>query len=238
MSDRQISQKFLNGLALKAGLEFDDIKDWIYCGGNNLQHYNYFKLCYPEATLPPYSEDCICRTKIMNNCYIRENINSPIESVLIVGSCCVEKFLPNGFTRYCQDCGLSHKRRKYNICFDCEAKREMQALSPYVYFDFPYSMKDEIKHNGAKWDDEYNLWCVNKKYKSRFVERYSQYRIADVNIFCANRSQAKSQKLEDDKLFSEGKYTTKFFAFGKGDIAKAEGYRWDSKLKKWWKALR
>jgi hypothetical protein len=229
-----LSTKFLNGLKEKYNMEFDDIKDWIYCGGSYNQHYNYFKVCYPKTDLPEYNELCICNTKIVHNCYIRPSIDAPVETILIVGSCCIEKFLPNGFTRFCERCSEVHKRTKYNICFDCEKKES----SPYVYFDFSYSMKDEIKAAGAKWDDDNELWRVRRMYKPEFIEEYKKYIIYDIISFIEKRENAKLQKIEDKKLFSEGKYTTKFFTFADKDKAKSEGYQWDNEIKRWWKAIR
>jgi hypothetical protein len=229
-----LSSKFLNGLSEKYHMDIEDIKDWIYCGGNHNQHYNYYKLCYPDTPFPEYNELCICNTKILYNCYIRPSIDSSPDEILIVGSCCIEKFLPNGFTRFCEKCNEVHKRIKYNICFKCEKKE----TSPYVYFDFSYSMKDSIKAGGAKWDDENELWRVRRIFKPEFVIEYKDYIIDDVVSFVKEREQKKIQKIEDNKLFSEGKYTTKFFTFANKDNAKDEGYQWDKGIKKWWKAIR
>jgi hypothetical protein len=233
MTDKKISQKFLNGLK-QYQMEFEDIKDWIYCGGNQGSYYEYFKICYPD-TVAPYDENCICGNSITVNCYIRENVDSPINDVLIVGSCCIRKFLPNGFTRFCENCNCEHKRIKHNICFECEKvqKEEIAKLAPYVYFNFPYDMKTEIKTNGAIWDNEYKLWRVNRKYKPLFIQKYSRYIIDDVSKFIADRDKQKAERQRIEALPKEYKE----FAFAERQKAIDEGFRWDNNCRKWWKPI-
>ena len=226
-----ISQKFINGLREKYNMEFDEIKNYIYCGGNYDQHYNYYKACFDNAPLPDAENKCICNNKIINNCYIRKDINTEVDDIIIVGSCCISKFLPNGFNRYCGQCGEVHQRRKYNICFDCDKKNN--ELSPYMYFDFSYDMKDQIKKDGANWDDEYKLWRVKKQYKPKFIEKYDRYIIDDIISFCKNRDQKRLKRIEEEKLPKEYKY----FKYGENETAKSEGYRWDNNIKKWWRPI-
>lgn len=234
-----LSVKFMNGLMDKHNMEAEDIKNWVYCGGDFKQHRTYFDLCFPSKDgqvpkFPELSGECICKTKIVNSCFIRPTIDSPVEDILIVGACCIEKFLPNGFKRFCEQCRAEHKRRTVNICFECEKKEE----SVYVYFDFSYDKKDEVKTNGAKWDTDYELWYVRRAYKPKFIEDYTEFIIPDVDAFVAERERKRAQKIIDDQLFSEGKYTCKYFSFADKDRAKAEGYQWDKGIKKWWKAVR
>jgi len=229
MTDNKISQKFLNGLK-QHQMDYLDIKDWIYCGGNQDSYYEYFKLCYPDA-IAPTEDNCICGNGISICCYIRENVDAPVEDILIVGSCCIKKFLPNGFTRFCTNCNAEHKRYKHNICFDCEKakKAEAEKLAPYVYFDFPFSMKDEIKTYGAIWDSEYKLWRANRKYKPNLIEKYSRYIIADVPTFIIDRENKRLEKIRLESLPKEYKE----FSFGEKQKAIDEGYKWDNTAKKW-----
>ena len=228
MSEK-ISQKFLNGLK-QHQMDFLDIKDWIYCGGNQDSYYEYFKLCYPD-TIAPTAENCVCGNGISICCYIRENVNAPVEDILIVGSCCIKKFLPNGFTRFCTDCNAEHKRYKHNICFDCEKakKAEAEKLAPYVYFDFPYSMKSEVKTYGAIWDMEYKLWRANRKYKPHLIAKYSRYIIADVPTFIIDRENKRLEKIRLESLPKE----YKVFSFADKQKAIDEGYKWDNATKQW-----
>jgi hypothetical protein len=46
-----LTKQFIKGLQ-EYNLTFDDIQNWKYCGGNQKSHYNYFKLCYPNKTIP------------------------------------------------------------------------------------------------------------------------------------------------------------------------------------------
>ena len=112
---------FVNGLK-ELGLEYNHvIKNWKYCGGNSktgteMRHLNYWKLLYPDEELPEYGDECVCGHKITNNCYITYN-----DEILILGNCCIKKFLPkDNAGRTCDECGKSHRNRKINKCNDCK----------------------------------------------------------------------------------------------------------------------
>jgi hypothetical protein len=234
--DSRISTRFLNGLMDKHDMDLEDIKDWIYCGGDFAQHSRYFKLCYPDKEKPDHEDECICNTKIGNNCYIRKDVNAPVEDILVVGSCCITKFLPNGFHRMCEKCNEVHKRRTKNICKECEKKQkdENDKLAPYAYFAFPYGMKEEVKTNGAKWNFDYELYSVRRVFKPQFIKKYEQYIVNDPSAFIAEKNRQKLQKIEDAKLPKE----FKVFTFANKDQAKLEGYEWDNNIKKWWRPIR
>ena len=94
----------------------DDIQNWSYAGGDARQHENYFKLLEREDNLerPEIKSNCLCGQAITNQCYIRRN-----NELLVVGSCCIEKFTENGVKRTCDSCGDPHRNRVVNRCNDC-----------------------------------------------------------------------------------------------------------------------
>ena len=107
-----LTEKFLEGLK-QYGLTRDDMKNWKYCGGDGKHHLSYFKLCFPGRDIPNTSEVCVCKQKIIHNCYITNNVD-----ILILGSCCIKKFIEK-CRRSCEKCGAFHKNRAVNLCNGC-----------------------------------------------------------------------------------------------------------------------
>jgi hypothetical protein len=110
----KLTDRFIQGLK-DYGLSYDEIENgkWRYCGGNDRQHRNYYKLCYKDHELPEHVEKCICGHKINENCYITDG-----NEILILGNCCIKKFIPDS-SRTCERCGEPHKNRKVNRCNLC-----------------------------------------------------------------------------------------------------------------------
>ena len=53
---------------------------------------------------------------LKKNCYLEYN-----DEILILGSCCIKRFLPkNSAGRTCDECGKPHRNRKINKCNDCK----------------------------------------------------------------------------------------------------------------------
>jgi hypothetical protein len=110
--------KFIEGLE-SYGLTYEDIikSGWNYCGGNYKQHYNYYKLRFPNEELLPQENECVCGHYIENNGYI---CNKAETDFLVLGSCCIKKFIGG---RVCSRCGDKHKRTSINVCKFCERNR-------------------------------------------------------------------------------------------------------------------
>jgi hypothetical protein len=175
-----LSRRFIAGLA-ELGLTYNDIKKWSYCGGKSFsngenqlatKHEKYFKQCYPNADFPKQQNKCICDQDLIHNCYIRENIFAPIESILIVGQCCIEKFIDNGIKKICERCESQHNNRTNNICNDCRKiekakERDIQKIKSKTYYDIPYAISNTannkciLYNNKCKWNSEFRLWVVN-----------------------------------------------------------------------------
>lgn len=73
--EEDYSVKFKKGL-IENGIT--NIKDYYYCGGtegegNNMRHYNYYKLIFGDKPFPKLNSKCICEHKITQNCYISKN---------------------------------------------------------------------------------------------------------------------------------------------------------------------
>lgn len=179
---KYFSEKFKKGL-IETGIKLEEFDAglWYYVGGNNNQHYNYWKIKFPNKPLPSYSEKCICGQSIKENCYIFNG-----KDIKILGSCCIERFIPNGISRTCSNCGESHNNRRDNLCSECRidyltckvcgvAVEKDYKLQKYIicdecqnkdkiYLNVPFSQKEQAKSLGARFDP------INKKWYAPYGE--------------------------------------------------------------------
>jgi hypothetical protein len=104
-------------------------KEHTYVGGNEGCRLNYFKKCkkryYPQFNLiqPNHEERCICKTAILEQCYIM-NINTG--DILVIGNECIKHF-EFDTKRYC-DCGTALNTSKYQVCKYCRKKQETRLM--------------------------------------------------------------------------------------------------------------
>lgn len=246
-----LSIKFIQGLQ-KLGLSYNDVKTWQYCGGKSWsdgehqllsKHEIYFMKCYPSIPFPNQVKQCICETGLIHNCYIRKDNNSPIESILIVGQCCVEKFIDSGIKKVCEKCNKTHNNRKYNLCNDCkkiqiqrekdeafierEKEKERQKYLRRYYYDIPYAIsndseyKCDLYNNKCKWDSELKLWYATTSPSDRFVRFNKKYYVDDILDFIEKR---------------ENKHIEYFdIEYANREQAKKDGLKFDWDVKKWYK---
>ena len=106
-----LTQQFIKGLK-NYGLNYDDVINWKYCGGDTGRHLNYFILCCND-NLPEWTNECVCGHSIKENCYVTDG-----ENLLILGNCCIKKFIPKS-SRTCEKCNEPHKNRTVNRCNKC-----------------------------------------------------------------------------------------------------------------------
>ena len=121
MDNSQWKHRFVIGLR-EFGLTFEEVKqNWKYAGGNKGRHYNYWILLYGEdKKMPPHEDECICKHKIKENCYITDS-----KEFLVVGNCCIKRFMiHNG--RTCEECNQPHKTRSSNVCNGCREKHKRE----------------------------------------------------------------------------------------------------------------
>lgn len=96
-----------------------DAQDWQRAGGDEDSTQNNLWLLYHrDRELPTHNDNCLCGHKIKANYYI----HSPtLDKFKIVGSCCINKFLPSAEDRLrkCVWCGAGHRNTSTTLCNDC-----------------------------------------------------------------------------------------------------------------------
>lgn len=78
-------------------------------------------------TQPLYKNKCLCNTKITNQCFIiNEKETDQNKRIIVIGSCCIELFLPSKMNIKCNICGKLPKNnnvykccKTLNICKEC-----------------------------------------------------------------------------------------------------------------------
>lgn len=131
--------KLIKGLQ-NNNVTYDDFKSgrWSTYGSNF--KIEDFKKGLPNLDIPPEVDSCICGHHIKENCYVSDG-----QKILILGNCCIKKFLPGGISKRCELCKRSHKNRKNNLCNDCRNLRDCPICSvKYSYKDGPTC--DNCKH--------------------------------------------------------------------------------------------
>jgi hypothetical protein len=101
----------------KYNLTYDDVKTWKYIGGNQGNDLKYFKTIHKNKSIPEFTNKCLCEHIIKKNCYISNN-----DLILIVGSCCIKRFIDKGLKRLCLTCEKPYKGT-YRCCSDCRKTR-------------------------------------------------------------------------------------------------------------------
>lgn len=118
----ELSVRFINGLK-NYDLTKEEIESWYYCGGShpdqdknkklNAQFHRHF----PEQEVPSSEDFCICGHPIKENAFITDG-----EKLLVLGNCCVRRFLKNGTKRVCTECQSPWKGQSL-ICKSCRKKQ-------------------------------------------------------------------------------------------------------------------
>ena len=96
-------------------------KEWKYIGGLEGRHLKklvttFGEKYYEVVNIPTHSSKCICGHHIEEQCYI-QNIHT--KEVVVVGNCCIKKFLGIDTSSICQHCGNKNKSRKDSFCSEC-----------------------------------------------------------------------------------------------------------------------
>lgn len=114
--ENRYHRKFMEKLIANSKTK-NPLQEWKYVGGNSGRHARWYQNLYPDCSCPPSKNVCICSHPIIENCYI-QNIHT--DSILIVGNCCIKRFLPlENQGRSCPKCKEPHRNRNDPWCDDC-----------------------------------------------------------------------------------------------------------------------
>ena len=146
----------IQNLKNKHNITFEKFEtDYYYCGGDYQPKLNYFYQIFKHYDCPKKQNICLCNTNIKKNCYVYDK---ETDHILILGSCCINKFTKNGTRKTCENCNEQHKNIKDNICNNC--RKIKQQLSKYKKFSgfcldcnkkidnkYKYCYNCHVKHN-------------------------------------------------------------------------------------------
>lgn len=88
-----------------------------FAGGNykpKLEYWERFSRVH-GLKMPPHHSQCICGMGIEKQCYIL----TPNHKTLVVGSCCINRFLLHGTKRTCMVC-TQPTRTRHSVCQTCQ----------------------------------------------------------------------------------------------------------------------
>jgi hypothetical protein len=251
----KLSKAFINGLMAKHNMTYNDVKTWIFCGGHAnpecenhpdefTAYENYFRLCFPNKEFPEIKNKCVCDATLLHNCYIRKDTTSTVDDILVIGSCCIKKFIDAGKVRKCEKCNSDHRNRKYNLCNTCKVeqmqidkdiekarKKEIAKYNKVECFDIPYEICQDHKQmiSYTRWDKDLKIryckamHCCNENAMHRVIEYFKKYIIYDIEDFINKR---KTKHVEYKNI----EYSRESIA-----EAKRNGLKFDGILKKWYK---
>ena len=135
----KIKPALKNGLE-EAGFKIEELqRNWIYCGSNGgpkrghggvvfanpgrleywRQHCRHRQI---SEDLPEWDDECYCGQRLITeNAYLTKKTASKNGEYeyLIIGSCCIKTFMPDGLSKICEDCGKAHRNRSDNKCKSC-----------------------------------------------------------------------------------------------------------------------
>ena len=182
---------------------------------------------------PELTDECICGQTLAHNCYIRKDVNTPLKDILIIGSCCIKKFIDAGKSRKCEKCNADHKNRKYNLCNICkidkineekEAQKEITKYNKLECFDIPYEIWQEQKDSTyfTKWCSEFKIRYIKpSQYNRHVLNKFKKYLIYDMEDFINKR---KNKVIEYKQIAYEDR-----------EQAKRDGLKYDKIAKLWYK---
>jgi len=98
------------------GLTWDDFKLYFYAGGDTGKHKEYFLTKMGGIGKPGEAQRCVCGQIIVENCYVTRTAK---DIIVIMGNCCIKRYIPTGMSKTCEICAKPHKNRKDDICKKC-----------------------------------------------------------------------------------------------------------------------
>lgn len=147
----------------RMGLTFEDFQQkYKYAGGNKKQHLKYSMLIGINISRIGYRNACLCDHYIEENCYIQSTEKELRPEFLVLGNCCIKRFLPKDSSgRTCAKCKQPHKNRKRNLCNNCKPTPK-QSRRANRHWD-QLRKRFERGKLTRKYVEEYILWKKQMK---------------------------------------------------------------------------
>jgi hypothetical protein len=110
---------------MRHGLSLDELMKFKYGGGRvfddgTLSHHHYFQMLSETGEIitemPSIEKYCLCDHAITNNCFI---VNDAGDKLIVLGRCCIKRFMRNGSRRTCSTCAEPHRNTCVNRCNVC-----------------------------------------------------------------------------------------------------------------------
>lgn len=124
---QHLISKITANLTKLYGIGIDEFQTYKYCGRHREDGWDhktasgeiYFKQLFGNRSFPKIRDSCICDQQIKINCYVTKDLTCKDGLLIVVGSCCIEKFLESGLSKTCSLCSTNHQNRKDNLCTKC-----------------------------------------------------------------------------------------------------------------------
>lgn len=112
-TELELTERFIKGLK-NYSLTKEEIQGWYYVGGGHTQNTRMNALLnqiffshFPTSPVPELENECVCGHPIQLNAFISDG-----ERILVLGSCCVQRFVTTGIKKTCRKC-----KRPYKGCY-------------------------------------------------------------------------------------------------------------------------
>ena len=150
------------------GLTFEDFQQkYKYAGGNQGRHLNYSKLINLDTSKIEYTNSCLCEHYIEENCYIKSSEEGLKPEILVLGNCCIKRFLSKDSSgRSCGKCKKPHRNIKRNLCNCCKPTPK-QSRRANKYWDKIRRRFDRGRLT-RKHEEECILWFKQTKIDAAF----------------------------------------------------------------------
>jgi hypothetical protein len=192
-AEDDLTSKFKTRLWKEYGLRPKDLDDWQYAGGDYNEkepwHAKFKKEFKIKTDWPERADECVCGVEIMYNCFIS---NRERDWVLVIGRCCINKFIgPN--RRRCEICYEPHRNRKRNMCKACYKTSKCKGCGDILDRDEPHKAE---------------RMCINCKSEYDYSEFERQRAEYEEGILRAAKEIKERRKAEEEREAAKLKFVT------------------------------
>ena len=148
---KQISQKFKEGVENNLNMTLEELATWQYCGGNGNGHTPYFEMLFGERHMPE-GKFCVCNTPIDIQCYITPDKTNPNAQLVVIGQCCITRFIPkHNRGKRCKFCNSPHRNNLVDMCCECiKAEKKAEILADKEKKRIQQKKDDILYRTGCK----------------------------------------------------------------------------------------